>query len=122
MESQISESEFQFDDFSTVEFNKNPTGISRIGNGIRIPQPMGVPEIKTKNQNFQPRQRQRSWQWQSWQRGGNGRAVALVVDRWWHWLRPWRRFLHGEMQSKDSKMGGMWCFDSLEKCYNYGSW
>jgi hypothetical protein len=31
-----------------------PTGISGIKNGIGIPLPMGVPEIGTKNFNFQP--------------------------------------------------------------------
>jgi hypothetical protein len=55
LEFQISELEFRFLDFSTVEFkNKNPTGIFGIENGIRIPLPMGVPEIGTKNWNSQP--------------------------------------------------------------------
>jgi hypothetical protein len=51
----MSESEFRFLDFSTTEFEKNfPTGIFGIKNGIRIPLPMGVPEIGTKNWNSQP--------------------------------------------------------------------
>jgi hypothetical protein len=50
------ESEFQFLDFSTVEFEKNfQTGIVGIKNGIEIPLLMGVPEIGTKNWNSQPR-------------------------------------------------------------------
>ncbi len=49
------ESEFQFLDFSTAEFEKKiPTRIFGIKNGIRIPLWMGVPEIGTKNQNSQP--------------------------------------------------------------------
>ncbi len=51
------ESEFQFIDFSTVEFKKIiPTGISGIENGIGILLPMGVPEIGTEKWNSQPRQ------------------------------------------------------------------
>ncbi len=46
--------EYQFDDFPETEYKKKPTGISWIGNGIKIPLPMGVPEIGTKNQNFLP--------------------------------------------------------------------
>jgi hypothetical protein len=34
---------------------KNSTRIFGIENGIGIPLPMGVPEIRTKNQNSQPR-------------------------------------------------------------------
>ncbi len=53
-EFQILESEFQFLDFSTAEFEKkNPTGIFGIKNGIVIPLPMGVLEIGTKNWNSQ---------------------------------------------------------------------
>jgi hypothetical protein len=46
----------RFVDFSTAELKKNPTGISRIKNGVRILLPMGVPEIGTKNWNSQPSQ------------------------------------------------------------------
>ncbi len=54
-EFQISESEFQFLNFSTAEFEKNfPTGIFGIENRMGIPLPMGVPEIRTKNWNSQP--------------------------------------------------------------------
>jgi hypothetical protein len=54
LELQILESEFQFLDFSTAEFEKkNLTGIFGIENGIEIPLPMGVPEIGTKNWNSQ---------------------------------------------------------------------
>jgi hypothetical protein len=54
-EFQILESEFQFLNFSTAEFEKkNPTGIFGIKNGIRILLPMGVPEIGSENQNSQP--------------------------------------------------------------------
>jgi hypothetical protein len=46
-------------DLSVLFFNsgiqkKVLTGISGIKNGIRIPLPMGVPEIGTKNWNSQP--------------------------------------------------------------------
>jgi hypothetical protein len=45
-EFQILESEFQLLEFSTAEFEKYfSTGIFGIKNGIRIPLPMGVPEI-----------------------------------------------------------------------------
>jgi hypothetical protein len=54
-EFRILELEFQYLKFSTAEFKKNPTGIFRIENGIRIPLPMGVPEIGTENRNPQPR-------------------------------------------------------------------
>jgi hypothetical protein len=56
LEFQISKLEFRFNDYSTAEFKKNPTGISGIENGIGIPLPMGVPEIGTKNWDFHPRQ------------------------------------------------------------------
>jgi hypothetical protein len=48
-------------DFLTLqklELKKNPTGIFGTVNGIRIPPPMGVPEIGTENQNSQPSLRQ----------------------------------------------------------------
>jgi hypothetical protein len=46
------ESEFQFLNFLTAELEKKiPTGIFGIENGIRVPLPMGVPEIGTKNWN-----------------------------------------------------------------------
>jgi hypothetical protein len=48
-EFQISESEFRFDDFSTVEFKKNiRPEYPKIKNRIVIPLLMGVPEIGTK--------------------------------------------------------------------------
>jgi hypothetical protein len=47
--------EFQFSDFPDIGISKkNPTGISRIKNGIRILLPIGVPEIGPKNWNSQP--------------------------------------------------------------------
>jgi hypothetical protein len=53
-EFRILESEFRFDNFSTVELKKNPTRIFGNKNRIRIPLPMGVPEIGTENRNSQP--------------------------------------------------------------------
>jgi hypothetical protein len=41
--------------FKSGIHKKNLTGIFGIKNGIRIPLPMGVPEIRTKNWNSQPR-------------------------------------------------------------------
>ncbi len=40
---------------------KNPTKISGIKNGIGILLPMGVPEIGTENQNFQPSLKRTTW-------------------------------------------------------------
>ncbi len=54
-EFQIWESEFRFLNFSTAEFEKNfLAGIFGIENEFRIPLPLGVPEIGTKNWNSQP--------------------------------------------------------------------
>ncbi len=52
-----------------LEFQKNPTRIFGIENGIRILLTIGVPEIGTKKQNSQP-----SW--------------LLVMSRHWPWLWP----------------------------------
>ncbi len=41
--------------FQKTEFQKILAGIFGIRNGIEIPLPMGVPEIRTKNWNSQPR-------------------------------------------------------------------
>jgi hypothetical protein len=49
-------SEFQFSDSPEIGISKkNPTGIFGIVNKIGILPPMGVPEIRTKNRNSQPR-------------------------------------------------------------------
>ncbi len=57
--SKFCKSEFQMDEFSTAEFSKkNPTRIHGNWNEVGILLPMGVPEIRTKNQNSQPRFKQ----------------------------------------------------------------
>ncbi len=77
-EFQILESEFQFLNYSTAEIEKNfPTGIFGIENGIGIPLTMGVPEIRTKNWNSQPRGtcRQKFWR--------DGIGIGFNVGWWW---------------------------------------
>jgi hypothetical protein len=50
--------EFQFSGSPEIGIpKKNPSGDFGIVNEIRIPPPMGVPEIGTKNWNSQPRSR-----------------------------------------------------------------
>jgi hypothetical protein len=73
------ESKFRFVDFSTAEFKKNPTGVSRIKTGIRILLPVGVPEIGTKNWNSQPRS----------QECGSQHVVAQASNAIGCHLAPW---------------------------------